>query len=77
MEVFTSRITAKGQTTIPVALRNDLRLAQGDELIFERDGNKIILRKATPMDLAYYRAIQTGLASEWDSPEDNEAYNDL
>jgi antitoxin PrlF len=77
MELFTSRITAKGQTTIPIALRKDLRLAEGDELIFEREGDKVILRKATHLDVAYYRAIQSGLASDWDSADDNEAYNGL
>ena len=77
MEIFTSRITAKGQTTIPVALRKDLKLAQGDELIFEREGDRVIIRKATILDIAYYRAIQSNLAADWDSAEDNQAYNGL
>lgn len=32
-----ARITAKGQVTIPVAVRRALELAKGDEVIFEVD----------------------------------------
>jgi antitoxin PrlF len=34
------------------------------------------LRKVEPVDVGYLRAVQTTL-SEWESPEDAKAYDDL
>lgn len=77
MNLEIGKITSKGQTTIPAILRRELKIAPGDEVIFELEGEKITLRKASPLDIEYYRAIQASFSSEWDSPEDEEAYNDL
>lgn len=73
----TGKITAKGQTTIPAVFRRELKLNAGDEIIFIREGDKLTLRKAQPIDIAYYRAVQSGFAEEWLSPEDAEAYDNL
>jgi antitoxin PrlF len=72
----TSRITSKGQTTIPRAIREKLSLKPGDVLVYELDEDEVRLRKHTPLDVAYLRAVQTTL-SEWDSPEDAAAFDDL
>jgi AbrB family looped-hinge helix DNA binding protein len=72
----TSRITSKGQTTIPRAVRERLSLTPGDMLVYELDDDEVRLRKQTPLDVAYLRAVQTTL-SEWDSPEDAAAFDDL
>lgn len=76
-EIHTGKITTKGQTTIPSAVRLELGLNAGDELIYEKLEDKYIIRKAKPLDIAYYKAIQNVFAEEWNSKEDNEAYNDL
>jgi AbrB family looped-hinge helix DNA binding protein len=72
----TSRITSKGQTTIPRAIREKLSLKPGDVVVYELDKDEVRLRKQTPLDVAYLRAVQTTL-SEWDSPEDAAAFDDL
>lgn len=73
-----TKISSKGQTTIPVSVRQFLSVDCGDEVIFQLDKkNNVILRKAHPVDIEYLKGIQATLSSEWDSPEDNEAYNDL
>ena len=72
----TSRITSKGQTTIPRAIREKLSLKPGDVLVYELDEDEVRLRKLAPLDVAYLRAVQTTL-SEWDSPEDAAAFDDL
>jgi AbrB family looped-hinge helix DNA binding protein len=72
----TSRITSKGQTTIPRDIRERLSLKPGDVLVYEIDDDEVRLRKQTPLDVAYLRAVQTTL-SEWDSPEDAAAFDDL
>ncbi|HZA65990.1 MAG TPA: AbrB/MazE/SpoVT family DNA-binding domain-containing protein [Geminicoccaceae bacterium] len=72
----TSRITSKGQTTIPRAIREKLSLKPGDVLVYELDEDEVRLRKQMPLDVAYLRAVQTTLC-EWDSPEDAAAFDDL
>jgi AbrB family looped-hinge helix DNA binding protein len=41
-----SKITSKGQVTIPKAVRDALGLAEGDELVFEVDGGTLTVRPA-------------------------------
>jgi antitoxin PrlF len=71
-----SKLTAKGQTTIPREVRDRLALKPGDLIAFEIKGDVAQLRKVEPLDVGYLRAVQTTL-SEWESPEDAEAYDDL
>jgi antitoxin PrlF len=72
----TSRITSKGQTTIPREVRRKLSLRPGDVLVYELDQDEVRVRKHSPIDVAYLRAVQTTL-SEWDSPADAAAFDDL
>ena len=71
------KITAKGQTTIPTALRKAIDLSKGDEIMFSTSGDKIIIRKVTALDKAYYKSLEAGFAHEWNSKADDEAFNDL
>lgn len=77
MQTEIGKITSKGQTTIPAALRKELGLHPGDEIVFQIEDDTLIIKKALPIDVAYYRAIQQGLSSEWNSDIDGEAYDDL
>jgi AbrB family looped-hinge helix DNA binding protein len=72
----TSRITSKGQTTIPREVREKLSLRPGDVIVYEFGDHEVRLRKLAPVDAAYLRAVQ-GTLSEWDSPEDAAAFDDL
>jgi antitoxin PrlF len=72
----TSRITSKGQTTIPREVRERLSLRAGDVIVYEVDQEEVRLRKQVTLDMAYLRAVQTTL-SEWESPEDAAAFDDL
>ena len=72
----TSRITSKGQTTIPRKVREKLSLRPGDVIVYEVDDDEVRLRKQSPLDVAYLRAVQATL-SEWESPEDAAAFDDL
>jgi AbrB family looped-hinge helix DNA binding protein len=71
-----SKLTSKGQTTIPREVRDKLALKPGDLIAFEIQGDAVQMRKVEPLDIGYLRAVQTTL-SEWESPEDAEAYDDL
>jgi len=46
-DVATSRVTRKGQVTIPKELREEFGLEEGDEIRWERTDGEIRIRKAT------------------------------
>ncbi len=72
----TSRLTRRGQVTIPGEIRRSLGLDPGDLVACEvRDGS-IVLRRVEPLDTQFNIALSTTL-DEWASPEDEEAFRDL
>ncbi len=71
-----SRLTAKCQTTIPRAVRDSLSLVPGDTIVYEIEGDSVRMRKQAALDVSYLRSLQATL-SEWESPEDAAAYDDL
>jgi len=75
--VITSKLTTKSQATIPGKIRKILNLKPGDSVAFEMsEGNKVAIRKATPIDFEFAQALE-GTLSEWTSKNDEEAYCDL
>ena len=72
----TSKLTSKFQATIPGAIREKLDLEAGDTLAFQLEDDRVVLRKVTPLDLAYLASLETTL-SEWNSEHDEDAYGDL
>ena len=71
-----SKLTSKAQTTIPREVREKLSLEPGDVIVYEIEGDAVRIRKQASLDISYLRAVQATL-SEWDSPEDAAAYDDL
>ncbi|MDO9047194.1 MAG: AbrB/MazE/SpoVT family DNA-binding domain-containing protein [Methylobacter sp.] len=72
-----AKISSKGQVTIPADVRKKLHLATGDTLAWETEADgRIWVRRLEPLDLDYLAAV-SGTLSEWNSPEDDEAYRDL
>ena len=72
-----SRLTSKGQATVPAAVRRQLALKPGDTVIFEQSSaGTVYLRKAEPLDLEFLSALEKTL-SEWNSENDEQAYRDL
>ena len=58
-----SRLTSKGQVTIPKGVRDRLGLRPGDEVEFIADGNDYRLRKVLRVNpFSRYRGYLTGLA---------------
>ena len=75
--LISSKLTRKNQATIPEKIRGILGLHSGDSVAFEITPNeKVFIRKATPVDLEFARALE-GTLSEWLSKHDEEAYRDL
>lgn len=44
-------VTSKGQITLPVALRDELRIKTGDRIRFERSGRRVVIRAIHRTDL--------------------------
>ena len=74
MDVAT--LTAKGQITVPKAVREALGLRQGDQLSWELEDGSVRVRAVTPLDLAFLHGLERGL-SEWSSPADEQAFAEL
>ena len=71
-----SRITSRGQTTIPKSIREAAGLYAGDTLTFETDGDRVVVRKAAQEHDDHLQALSETL-SEWMAAEDEEAWRDL
>ena len=71
--MITSKLTSKAQTTIPLPVRNALRLGPGDELAYAIEGERAVLTKATktPADDPF------ATFSEWSSEADRQGYAGL
>lgn len=72
-----SKITVKGQTTVPRRIREAVQISAGDQISWEvHDDGSIRVRRVDPLDLAFLHALDASL-SEWSSDADEEAYHDL
>lgn len=76
MPTATSRLTRKYQATIPEPVRAVLGLDAGDTIAFDVERGTVRVRKASPVDLAFARALDDTLR-EWSSSADDQAYRDL
>lgn len=68
-----SKLTSKAQTTIPLPVRDALRLGPGDELVYVIEGDRVVLGKAArePSDDPF------AAFGEWSSEADRQGYADL
>lgn len=69
-----SRISSKSQTTVPRAVRAALKIAEGDELVWQVDGDRVVLTRATMVDDAFESPFAT--FTEW-ADELDRAYDNL
>jgi AbrB family looped-hinge helix DNA binding protein len=76
MRTATSKLTRKYQATIPERVRAALGLRAGDSVAFDMDGDKVRVRKARPIDLAFAQAVE-GTLQEWGTAADEKAFRDL
>ena len=72
-----SKITSKGQTTVPQAVRAALKSKPGDLIAWEIDAKgNVGVRRIQAADLEYLKAVE-GTLNEWRTAEDEKAYRKL
>ncbi len=71
-----SRLSSKGQVTIPKELRESIGLQPGDMVGYEVKNGIISLTRIEPFDAAFHAALSDTL-DEWVTREDDEAFRDL
>ena len=71
-----STLTARGQLTVPKAVRDALGLKRGDVLSWELDDQSVQLQVVAPVDLDDLRGVEASL-SEWSSDADEAAFAGL
>ena len=71
--MVTSKLTSKAQTTIPLPVRNALRIGPGDDLAYAIEGERVILTKARKA------AADDPFAAfgEWSTDADRDGYAGL
>ena len=72
-----SRLTSKGQITIPKAVREALSLAEGDLLVFAVDDGQATMRKIAMRVEVGEREQANAQLDEWSGAADADAYRDL
>jgi antitoxin PrlF len=72
-----SKITSKGQTTVPQAVRAALKSKPGDFIAWEVDARgNVGFRRIQSADLEYLKAVE-GTLIEWRTAEDEKACRKL
>jgi antitoxin PrlF len=72
-----SKLSSKGQVTIPKAVRKSLGLEPGDFVTYEiSSDDSVILRRVEPFDAPFHLAVSETL-EEWGSEDDEDAFSHL
>jgi antitoxin PrlF len=71
-----SKVSMKGQITLPKKVRDSMHVQPGDLIEYEIQDNVVIVRRVEPFDHRFHQALGETL-TEWSSPEDDKAFHDL
>ena len=75
-DVLVSKLTTKGQATIPSKVRKILGVDAGDSVMFIIADDTVTVKRAEPLDAGFLRLASESF-SDWNSPEDDEAFRDI
>jgi AbrB family looped-hinge helix DNA binding protein len=69
--VITSKITSKGQVTVPLKVRKELGIEPGDSISYEVHEESAVIRRIPKVDIEWAKSIENTL-SEWGDDLDDE-----
>lgn len=72
----TSRISQKGQVTLPKKIRQIIGVHAGDILAYEVNKEAVTIRRIEPFDAEFHATLSNTL-DEWNTPDDEEAFQHL
>ena len=71
METKIIKVTDKGQISLPIKMRNNLKIKYGDELIITNSEDTIVIKKIKKEDFSDLLKHSERVAKElWDNDED-------
>ena len=71
------KVTDKGQISLPVGIREALKIEKGDDLIITKDQDRIIIKKIKKEDFSHLLKHSESVAKKlWDNKED-EVWNNV
>ena len=71
MEIKIIKVTDKGQISLPVGIRESLKIKQGDELFITKNEDTIVIKKIKREDFNYLLKHSEKVAKKlWDNKED-------
>ncbi len=76
MVSWSSKLSAKGQVTVPKEVRETVGLEVGDLVEYRIEDGRVIMTRIELFDALFHKAVSETL-DEWASPEDDEAFHDL
>jgi AbrB family looped-hinge helix DNA binding protein len=71
-----SKVTTKGQATLPSRVRAALGVKPGDWVLFSIEGARVTVKRAEPLDAGFLRMASESFA-DWNSPEADDVFRDL
>ncbi len=74
--MLTSKLSSKGQITIPKEIREAIGLEPGETVAYEVHNGVITLKHIEPFDAAFHAALSNTL-DEWATSEDEEAFRGI
>ena len=72
----TSKLSSKGQVTLPREVRKAIGAKSGDIIAYEIEGKIVRLKRVESVDAEFHVALADTL-DEWSSNADEEAFRDL
>ncbi|MEK7285844.1 MAG: AbrB/MazE/SpoVT family DNA-binding domain-containing protein [Nitrospirota bacterium] len=72
----TSRLSQKGQVTLPQKIREIIGVKAGDLIVYEPGEREVTLRRIEPFDAAFHVALSSTV-DEWSTKEDERAFQNL
>ena len=74
--MLTSKLSTKGQVTLPKSVRDSIGAKPGDWIAYDVQGSRVTLSRVEPLNLPFHTALAQSF-DEWSTPEDEFAFRNL